>query len=241
MTTKSSAVVRRPSLIPPPGQILIAPSLLSADFSQLAGEVRRLQRAKCPWLHLDVMDGHFVPNLTFGPMVVRALRPVARQLFFDAHLMVDDPMSMADEFIDAGVQNITVHAESFPGNDAVPALRAIRSGKVRAGLSLKPKTPVSAIEDALRHADLVLVMTVEPGFGGQALIPSCLSKIRALRKLREQHGYKFAIEVDGGINAKTAELAVAAGAEVLVAGSAVFRDGRIAENVKALREAIGTK
>lgn len=199
-----------------------------------------MEKAHCPWLHLDVMDNHFVPNLTFGPPVVKALRPISRNLFFDTHLMVESPLSMAEEFAAAGAQLLTIHQEVFrTDGELSQAIKAIKSLRLRAGVSLKPKTPVSAIESVLAAVDLVLVMTVEPGFGGQALIPSCLGKVRNLKKLRESRGLRFRIEVDGGINQKTAELAVAAGADILVAGSAVFKDSRVADNVRVLRDSLG--
>lgn len=220
-----------------PAEVIIAPSLLSADFANLSSEIRKVERAKCPWLHLDIMDNHFVPNLTFGPPVVRALRKVSRKLYFDAHLMVDNPLSMLEEFADAGVQNITIHAESCP-NNLPHSLKSIKAVGLQAGVSIKPATSISVIEPVLGLVDLVLVMSVEPGFGGQALIPSCLNKLRDLKRLREQHGYRYLLEVDGGINLKTVELAIAAGAEVLVAGSAVFRNGEVSANVEALRKAM---
>jgi ribulose-phosphate 3-epimerase len=197
-----------------------------------------VERAGCHWLHLDIMDNHFVPNLTFGPPVVAALRKVSSKLFFDTHLMVDDPASLVEPFAQAGAQLLTVHAEAA-GKGLAGLLKSIRSRGMRAGVSIKPATPVSAIEDVLSLADLVLVMTVEPGFGGQALLPSCLSKVQALKRLRSSRRGRFLIEVDGGINPATAELAVAAGADLLVAGSAVFSGGTVSRNVAALRQAAG--
>lgn len=185
------------------------------------------------------MDNHFVPNLTFGPPVVKALRKVSKKLFFDAHLMVDDPLSLLDDFAGAGVQNMTIHEETCR-EGLEPALKAIKGAKMRAGVCIKPNTPVSAITDVLPLVDLVLVMTVEPGFGGQQLIPSCLNKIHALKRARERGKHRFCIEADGGINVKTTGLVVAAGAEILVAGSAVFSGSSVSENINAMREAIRT-
>ncbi|MCX7718099.1 MAG: ribulose-phosphate 3-epimerase [Candidatus Sumerlaeaceae bacterium] len=221
-----------------PGSVLIVPSLLSADFSQLATELRRVERAGCTWIHLDIMDNHFVPNLTFGPPVVASLRKVTNKLFFDTHLMVTDPGSLIEPFAQAGAQLLTVHAEA--ARKQLPdLLKSIRAHGMKAGVSIKPATPVSAIEEILPQTDLVLVMTVEPGFGGQTLMPACLNKIRTLKKLRSVKRGRFLIEVDGGINVSTIELAVAAGAELLVAGSAVFSGGSVSRNVAALRQAAG--
>lgn len=220
-----------------PAEIIIAPSLLSADFSQLATEVRKVERANCSWIHLDIMDNHFVPNLTFGPPLVKSLRKVSKKLFFDTHLMVDNPASLIEDFAAAGAQNITVHEESCP-DDLPRLLKAIKQLKMRAGVSIKPDTPPARIEEVLGLVDLVLIMTVEPGFGGQALIPACLNKLQHFKRLRDAKKHRYLIEVDGGINTETAELAVAAGADILVAGSAVFKDGRVSQNVTALRNAI---
>lgn len=217
----------------------IAPSILSADFSCLAKELRKLGRAGCRWVHLDIMDGHFVPNLTFGPPVVQALRPVDPDLFFDAHLMVENPRPYIRPFIEAGVQLITIHQETC-GDQTASVLRSIRKAGVQSGVSIRPKTPLSVLDDCYSHADLILVMSVEPGFGGQRLIPSTLNKVRQLVLERESRRIDYLIQIDGGINTETAPLAVAAGADVLVAGSAVFRDGKVSDNVRALRQSLRT-
>ncbi len=216
---------------------IIAPSLLSADFSSLGTEVRRVLREGCTWIHLDVMDNHFVPNLTFGPPVIKCLRKVSEKAFFDAHLMVDSPETLVKPCAEAGVQLLTFHYESSP-NNAKDLVDLIRQNGMQVGISIRPPTPVGRIEKLLKDIDLVLVMTVEPGFGGQAMIPSCLNKIRTLRRLRERQRSRFLVQVDGGINADTIGLAVAAGAEILVAGSAVFANGDVKTNIANLRAQI---
>lgn len=217
----------------------IAPSLLSADFANLNGSLNAVRGAGCRWIHLDIMDGHFVPNLTFGPGVVESLRRVSPDYFFDVHLMVDDPKAYIKPFVQAGAQLITFHVEAA-GEESSALLRTIKRQGLQAGISVRPKTPITDIEPHLDAADLVLVMTVEPGFGGQKLIPNTVNKVRDLALLREQRSLSYLIQVDGGINAQTAGLAVAAGSDVLVAGSAVFAGGTVRDNVKALRKSISS-
>jgi ribulose-phosphate 3-epimerase len=223
--------------VPPSQRVVeLAPSILNADFTDLKTELRRLERAGIRWIHLDVMDGHFVPNLTFGPPVIASLRKVSKRLFFDAHLMVEEPWKMAGDFAEAGVELITVHAEACP--DLPRVIRQLRRLNVGVGLSIRPKTSLKIIEDHLSLIDLVLIMTVEPGFGGQELIPSTLNKVRRLELTRQKHGQKFRLQVDGGLNPETAPLAVAAGADVLVVGSAIFADGKVATNIRKMQAAI---
>lgn len=218
-------------------EVVIAPSILSADFANLGRDLARCRRAKARWIHLDVMDGHFVPNMTIGPPLIKWWRDAEPRLFFDTHLMVSDPMPLVEAFKDAGCDSVTIHVEAVA--NAVRDLHKIKNMGLKTGISIKPGTPVKAIKDCLDAVDLVLVMTVEPGFGGQPLIPKTLNKVRELDLIRSEQGLNFWLEVDGGINKKTAPLAVAAGADVLVAGTAVFGGGvSVAENIAALREAI---
>jgi ribulose-phosphate 3-epimerase len=212
--------------------ILIAPSILSADFARLGEEVRAIDQAGCDWVHVDVMDGHFVPNITIGPGVVKAIRPHTKKPL-DVHLMIAPADPYIEAFAAAGADIITVHPEAGPHLDR--SLQMIRSLGKKAGVSLNPHTPESAIEYVLDRLDLILVMTVNPGFGGQAFIPAMTEKLRRLRAMigsRPIH-----LEVDGGVAPDTAHAATDAGANVLVAGSAVFKDGAYASNIAAIRAA----
>ncbi|WP_027356474.1 ribulose-phosphate 3-epimerase [Desulfofundulus thermocisternus] len=199
--------------------IKIAPSILSANFARLIDDVLRVEKAGADYLHLDVMDGHFVPNITIGPLVVAALRPYT-QLTFDVHLMIEDPDRYIDAFIEAGADLITVHAEAC--RHLHRTLTHIRDKGARSGVALNPATPPEVLEYLPGLFDLVLVMTVNPGFGGQAFIPQTLVKIEKIRKMIDGAGLDVEIQVDGGINPSTAPLVVRAGATVLVAGSAIF-------------------
>ena len=215
--------------------VRIAPSILAADFARLGEEVRAIDKAGCDWIHIDVMDGHFVPNLTLGPPVIAALRPVSTKPF-DVHMMIRPVEPLLDAFLAAGADIVTVHVEA--ADDIRPVLRRVRAAGAKAGVSLKPETPPTAVSGLLDIADLVLVMSVEPGFGGQAFDEAAPAKIAALRAMIDRSGRTIDLEVDGGIVPETAGLAVAAGADVLVAGTAAFHGGpeTYLANIAALRE-----
>ncbi|WP_411817398.1 ribulose-phosphate 3-epimerase [Hyphococcus sp. DH-69] len=215
-------------------KVQVAPSILSADFARLGEEVSAIADAGADYIHVDVMDGHFVPNLTIGPNVVKAIRSVTDRPF-DVHLMISPIDSYIDAFVDAGADILTVHPEAGPHLHRT--VQHIKSAGIKAGVALNPATPASAVEFVLDQVDLVLVMSVNPGFGGQKFIPSQLKKIEAVRKMIDLSGRDIRLEVDGGITPETAPQAIEAGADMLVAGSAVFKDGpqSYAANIAALR------
>lgn len=199
--------------------IKIAPSILSADFAQLGAEVQEVVEAGADWIHIDVMDGHFVPNITIGPLIVEAIRPVTT-IPFDVHLMIENPDQYIEAFAKAGADYITVHVEAC--THLHRTLQLIKSYDVKPGVVLNPHTPIESILPILEEVDLVLFMTVNPGFGGQAFIPSVLKKVKALREIIEEQQLTIDIQIDGGINEETIVEAVEAGANVFVAGSAIY-------------------
>lgn len=199
--------------------VKIAPSILSADFSKLGEEIKDVERGGADWIHIDVMDGHFVPNITIGPLIVEAVRPITK-LTLDVHLMIENPDQYIEAFAKAGADYITVHAEAC--THLHRTIQLIKSFGVKAGVVLNPATPASVLEYVLEDLDMVLLMTVNPGFGGQAFIPSVLDKVEQVRSMIDEKGLAVEIEIDGGVNPETARLCVERGATVLVAGSAIY-------------------
>jgi len=213
-------------------EILVAPSILSCDILHLEDEIRAIEAAGADWIHVDIMDGHFVPNLTFGPKLVRAVRGVAKRPL-DVHLMIGNPQSFIEQFAEAGADNITVHAEV---TTPLPQLfEIVKSLGKSFGVSVKPDTSLDTIADFMDQIDILLVMTVYPGFGGQDFIESVVPKIAEARRLKEQNGYHYVIEVDGGLNDKTVKTAVASGATMIVAGNYIFKSEDYRKAIDSLR------
>ena len=213
--------------------IKLAPSILSADFARLLEDVKKVEKAGCEYLHIDVMDGHFVPNITLGPAIVKSLRKDVNMVF-DAHLMIENPDNYIKEFADAGCDIIVVHQEAC--THLHRTIQNIKSHGVKAGVALNPATPIETIKYVLQDVDMVLLMSVNPGFGGQSYIPVVTKKIKELRALIDEMGLDIDIEVDGGVKPSNISEVVNAGANVIVAGSAIFNAGDIDEAVKSLRE-----
>ena len=219
-------------------QIKISPSILSADFTRLADQVREAEEAGVDYIHVDVMDGHFVPNITIGPLVVKALRPITK-LPLDVHLMIENPEFYIEDFSKAGADIITVHQEATPHLHRT--IQQIHDLGIKAGVSINPSTSVRTLDEIICDVDLILVMSVNPGFGGQSYIHSCTNKIRKVREMLDERGVSADLEVDGGVNVDTVNEVISAGANAFVAGSAIFNDkNSVAENVSALREKIKT-
>ena len=219
-------------------QIKISPSILSADFTRLADQVREAEEAGVDYIHVDVMDGHFVPNITVGPLVVKALRPIT-QLPLDVHLMIENPDFYLEDFRKAGADIITVHQEATPHLHRT--IQQIHDLGIKAGVSINPSTSVRTLDEIICDVDLILVMSVNPGFGGQSYIHSCTNKIRKVREMLDDRGVSADLEVDGGVNVDTVNEVISAGANAFVAGSAIFNDkNSVAENVSALRAKIKT-
>lgn len=216
-------------------RLIVAPSVLSLDYADTKTQLAQLNASKAQWMHFDVMDGHFVPNLTFGPDILKAFKR-SSHLFMDVHIMVEDPEKVAPIFMDAGADSIVFHVEALPDKeDQIALIKKIQARGVKAGVSLKPDTSVEVLRDLMPYLDIVLVMSVYPGFGGQAFIPERLDTIQTLREWIDDKGYQTLIQVDGGINALTAKQCKDAGVDIVVAGSYVFR-GDIVANVASLWE-----
>ncbi len=216
-------------------KVLLAPSILSADFAELGVEIDRVTQAGADWIHVDVMDGNFVPNLTIGMPVVKSLKPKCK-IPLDVHLMIDQPERYVDEFVKAGADYLTLHVEST--NQLADTLKKIKSLGCKPGITLRPKTSLETIKPFLNLVDLVLIMTVEPGFGGQSFMTDQMAKVTEIKKWRTQKLGNYLIEVDGGINPHTAKLCIAAGADVLVAGNAVFNGAKTEANYKINMDAL---
>ncbi|AVD37595.1 ribulose-phosphate 3-epimerase [Clostridioides difficile] len=214
--------------------IKLAPSILSADFAKLLEDVRKVESAGCEYLHIDVMDGHFVPNITLGPLVVKSLKKENINMVFDAHLMIENPDQYIEEFVKAGCDIITVHQEACVHLHRT--IQNIKSHGIKAGVVLNPATPIDTIKHVLPDLDMVLLMSVNPGFGGQSFIPCVLDKIKELKAIIDSQGLNIDIEVDGGISPKNVDKVVQAGANVIVAGSAIFGSDDIQETVNLFRK-----
>src|SRR5699024_2869884 len=215
--------------------IKIAPSILSANFAKLGEEIKEIEEGGADYVHIDVMDGHFVPNITIGPLIVDAVKPITK-LPLDVHLMIENPDKYIKDFVEAGADIITVHQETCPHLHRT--IQLIKKENVKAGVVINPGTPVAMIKEVLNNVDLVLVMSVNPGFGGQTFIHETLSKIEEIDLIRKENNYQFELQVDGGVNVETAKLCVDAGADVLVARSAVFNQSNRKKAIQDIKDAI---
>ncbi len=213
--------------------VLVAPSILSADFSKLGEEIKAVEHAGADWIHIDVMDGHFVPNITIGPVVVSKIRKIS-DIFFDVHLMIENPGKYVEQFAKAGADLITIHAEVC--NDILSTINKVKDLGCKVGVSINPETSLDVIKEIIQNVDLVLIMSVHPGFGGQSFIEDVLPKIKKTRDIISKMDKEIYLEVDGGINDKTAKTAIEYGADVLVAGNFVFTNASYKDAVKSLKQ-----